>query len=64
MKVPIQEQLRLVDHNIRNQHRGVLVGWWCERCKRKLYYPANAPKPQCPNCYNSQGLVVRMKRYF
>jgi len=55
------DNLRLIDHNIKNSRE--LVGWWCDNCKRKLYYPANAPIPQCPHC-STRGQVARMRRYY
>lgn len=58
-----QDELNLIDYNIKYQRHGVLDSWWCENCKRKLYYPNNAPKPQCPHC-STQGYTVKMKRYY
>jgi len=55
------DNLRLIDSNIRQSKP--LVGWWCENCERKLYYPANAPRPQCPHC-STQGYTTRMNRYY
>lgn len=58
-----KEYDQLQVHNVRNQAAGPLRDWWCEKCGRKLHYPADAPTPQCPYCYSSQGLVVPMRRY-
>lgn len=56
------ENLKLIDKNIRNS--SPLRDWWCDKCGRKLLYPGDKPAPQCPYCYSSQGLVVRMRQYF
>lgn len=58
---PPQEELRLIDHNIRNAPKP-LVGWWCERCKRNFHHPAE-PTPQCPYCYG-EGITIKARRYF
>jgi len=57
----VAADLGLIDHNIRYSRE--LVTWWCENCQRKLYYPAHAPRPQCPHC-STQGYTTRMKRYY
>ena len=56
-----KEELRLIDHNINYR---ALEEWWCEICGRKLLYQKSAPKPQCPHCMSSRGLLVPMKKYF
>lgn len=56
------ENLNLIDKNIRNSPS--LVDWWCEKCGRKLKYPKDKPRPQCPYCYSSQGLVSPMRQYY
>jgi len=57
----LRDNLKLIDRNIRHQRS--LVSWHCERCKRNIYYPANAPIPQCPHC-STEGVVTRLKRYY
>lgn len=56
-----RENLALIDSNIRRGKE--LVEWHCERCQKKLYYPANALTPQCPHC-STFGVMTRMKRYY
>lgn len=52
------EELRLIDKNLGDKP---LIPYWCEQCHRRLMYQKGAPEPQCPHCYSSKGLLVKMK---